>query len=149
MLPPFKEAVSKICTFLCFWRFLNPDGSSIEENFNTHVTTIPTCTNNVSPAIRNGGRQTVLVSREPVSGEPTKAARVFRLFSKRRNNKRIRKSPEDEDFVVREVPLLHNGHDNNGVSAGSNDGDVIVQVTIETAANHTTNEAKELIQEVA
>ena len=82
-------------------------------------------------------------------GEPTKAARVFRLFSKRRNNKRIRKSPEDEDFVVREVPLLHNGgHDNNGVSAGSNEADVIVQVTIETAANGT-DEAKELIQEVA
>lgn len=128
MLPPFKEALSKICTFICFWRFTRQsDSASIEENMPETVAT----TTQPNDHIRNG-RPTVLISREPVSGEPSKSARVFRLFSKRRHNKRSRKMPEDEYVEAREVPALlsHNGHGTNGVTTG-NDSDLVVQVTIE------------------
>ena len=55
------------------------------------------------------------------------------MRKRRRNNKRkIRKTSEEEELGVRELPLLHNGNGNNGIG-GSNDGDVIVQVTIEAA----------------
>ena len=144
MLPPFKEALSKICAFFCFWNWRNrqPDSGSIEENM---PETIATGSTLLPPAVSNGNdnrnrRTTVLISREPVSGEPPKAARVFRLFSKRSlsHNKRSRKFPEDD--YVETVPALLSHNGNNGIgtngtllSTPNNDSDLVVQVTIETA----------------
>ena len=144
MLPPFKEALSKICAFFCFWNWRNRqlDSGSIEENMPETIATGTT----ILPTVGNGNgrgtgnrRTTVLISREPVSGEPPKAARVFRLFSKRNlsHNKRSRKFPED-DYVEVPAILSHNG--NNGIgtngtllSTTNNDRDLVVQVTIEAA----------------
>ena len=144
MLPPFKEALSKICAFFCFWNWRNRqlDSGSIEENMPETIATGTT----ILPTVGNGNgrgtgnrRTTVLISREPVSGEPPKAARVFRLFSKRNlsHNKRSRKFPED-DYVEVPAILSHNG--NNGIgtngtllSTTNNDSDLVVQVTIEAA----------------
>lgn len=144
MLPPFKEALSKICAFFCFWNWRNrqPDSGSIEENM---PETIATGSTLLPPAVSNGNdnrnrRTTVLISREPVSGEPPKAARVFRLFSKRSlsHNKRSRKFPEDD--YVETVPALLSHNGNNGIgtngtllSTTNNDSDLVVQVTIEAA----------------
>jgi len=140
MLPPFKEALSKICAFFCFWRITrHPDSASIEENLpETIATTIP------NPTDLRNRRTTLFLSREPVSGEPPKAARVFRLFSKRSlsHNKRSRKFPEDDYVEVAGVPALLSHNGNNGIatngtllSTSNNDSDLVVQVTIEAGSN--------------
>merc|ERR1719510_2327324 len=59
MLPPFKEALSKICAFLCFWKFWRPNSEfnhdseieAININERTPFTTTTSASNNTRHAV--------------------------------------------------------------------------------------------------
>ena len=138
MLPPFKEAISKICRFLCFWKTacccFVPGLSSSE-------------TNSVSPdealLPQNGsrGRQVLVIShRELVPGEPPKTARVLRLLSKRRravngrHQKNLNQNQTETIETAAEIPAQPTQEiltDPLKIEEKKVEENVVVQVTIE------------------
>ena len=106
MLPPFKEALSKICNFLCYWKSAccacpcnsgsDSSAETLSPNNNDTVLLHPNGTNG---NLRNGhvtqnGRSALVIShRELVPGEPPKTARVLRLLNKRRRKSDEQKRP--------------------------------------------------------
>jgi hypothetical protein len=108
MLPPFKEALTKVCTFFCFWRSAscsrrsNPSLTGSADDLDV---VDPTCAGTGAveeTTIGNnnrtsGGRAAALMistRSEIVPGEPPKTARILKLWSRRRKNdpKRPKKS---------------------------------------------------------
>lgn len=104
MLPPFKEALSKICTFLCFWKSaccapaVSPEINSNSPGGGGAETLLPPTQNGST------GRQVLVIShRELVPGEPPKTARVLRLLSKRRRENRRSQQRDRSPFYQTQV----------------------------------------------
>ena len=144
MLPPFKEALSKICAFLCFWKFWRPNSEfnhdseieAININERTPFTTTTSASNNTRHAV-------VVHHREMVPGEPPKTARVLKLFSKRRrghSKEKTRPEPEGQgDNEMMALTSLTNGHQDQAeqIITRQSNGDVVVQVTIENQSKQS------------
>ena len=136
MLAPFKEALSKLCAFFCFWR----SAAACCSGPASTPASIEDATAQPQNASENGGRsvgrQAILIStRELVPGEPPRTARVLKLWNKRRRSgeqppKKATRSSEEDYECCEAVPMsvLNN---NGAIVNGGHAGGVQVEVTIE------------------